>query len=134
MLEFDINLQSVKKVSNWDLLVAIETGDKNCSTINIEKTYRLTNEPGAQQIAVGDVIWQEKWKYPFADMVAWCKNNIEGFRQTRRFHRIKEEVETLQNMIHIQYLDPQHQKGGSKKYYCMEAMEEIKQRYKTLKS
>jgi predicted metal-binding protein len=129
LLGFDISLQSVKKVKNYDLLVAINTGDENSTSISLEKTYRITNDPGAENIFVDSAIWQEKWKYPYTDMSQWCKINIEGFRQTPNFHNIKRDVEALKDMIYVQYLDPQHKRGTSRKYYCLEAMEEIKRRY-----
>ena len=90
VLGFDIFMQSVKKVENSDILVAI-TASKDEAKAIIAKTttIRVSDDPSAQIYNMSDTEFRSIWKYTHAEVIEWCKANITSFRQDKSFNEIK---------------------------------------------
>ncbi len=82
VLGFDIYLESVKKATNSDILAAITTVDEVDASFT--KVTRVKFSSDANQIyKMSDSEFREIWKYSHAELVEWCKKNIDGFKQDK---------------------------------------------------
>ena len=129
VLGFDIYLESVKKAKNSDLLAAITSIDEADATFGKVTHARFTADPNAATMNMSDDEFRKIWKYSYKDVVKWCKENIEGFKQAVLFHSIKREAEQDINYAYKRRLDNQNIKSASKTFYTDECLKYIKREY-----
>lgn len=129
VLGFDIYLESVKKAKNSDLLVAITSIEDADATFGKVTHARFTTDPGATAVNMSDDEFRKIWKYGYQDVVDWCRENIEGFKQSRMFYEVKKEVEEDINCAYRRRLDNKNAKSPSKMFYTEKALGDITQKY-----
>ena len=78
---------------------------------------------------MSDDEFRKIWKYSYKDVVAWCRSNIPGFKQTSTFYEIKKKVEEDINCAYKRRLDSRSAKSPSKVFYTDKALEGIKAAY-----
>ena len=130
VLGFDIFMQSVKKVENSDIIVAV-TSSREEATAVIAKTttIRLSDDPSAQIVNMSDNEFRSIWKYTYSDVFSWCKKNIPNFKRNAVFEDAKGNIENDTNCVYVRRLDNKNQKSPSKKFYTDIALEKIKHYY-----
>lgn len=126
---FGIYLESVKKMKNSDLLVAITSKDEALVTISQTKKIRLSDDPHAQPFTLTDENYRDYYQYSHDALCEWCKVNIEGFSQNKLFNHIKREMESNKSWVYVRWLDSEKKTGNPRKFYSNLGLEEIKRRY-----
>lgn len=129
VLGFDIYLESVKKLTNSDLLVAITSKEQSDASFAKVTQARFSNDPNAQVYNMSDNEFRSTWKYTYKDIVNWCKENIDGFKQNAVFNNIKREIKSDINCVYTRKLDSQNSKSVSQDFYTDYALERIKEEY-----
>jgi len=129
VLGFDIYLESAKKLNNSDILAAITTIDKAETTFAKVTNARFTNDPGAQVYNLSDQEFRKIWKYTNADVINWCKDNIEDFKQGTTFNDIKKSLKDDANCVYTRRLDSNSSKSAKKDFYTDLALSRIKEEY-----
>ena len=130
VLGFDIYLESVKKATNSDILAAITTPE--LADAAFTKVTKMQFSGDASQIyQLSDEEFRAIWKYTHADLVIWCKDNIEGFRQDKKFIEAKKSVFDDINCVYERRLDSRNSKSASQKFYTDLALDSIKKYYES---
>ena len=81
---------------------------------------------------MSDDEFRKNWKYSYQDVVAWCRQNIPGFKQTKEFYLIKKKIEKDVNCAYKRRLDTQNMKSPSKVFYTDKALNEFAKEYGTI--
>lgn len=126
VLGFSVNLQSVNKVDNSDLLVAITSREKSDITLELVKKIKLSADPKAQILRLSDEEFKKTWKYTHKQVLAWCRDNIVGFKSNEKFNHVKKTIENDLAFVFTRKLDPDNEKSSSQKFYTELALVEIK--------
>ncbi len=129
VLGFDIYLESVKKASNSDILVAITTIDAADATFAKITNAKFSTDPNAQILNMSDQEFRSKWKYTHAEMLTWCKENISDFKQGTIFNNIKKKIKSNINCVYTRRLDNKNSKSASQDFYTNYALDKIKEEY-----
>ena len=130
VLGFDVFMQSIKKSSNSDIIVAV-TASKEEATAVISKTtsIRLSDDPSAQIYNMSDNEFRAIWKHSHAEVIVWCKENISNFRQDKIFLEAKRSIEDDITCVYVRRLDSKNKKSASQKFYTDVALQKIKEHY-----
>lgn len=127
VLGFDVNFQSVKKVKNIDIIVAI---DKNAEmNIDTPKKMQLSNDPNAQKIQLSDDAMLEKFPLNYKSLCEKCKKEILNFKQGKRFNLIMKELKKDENLAYIRKLNPNNKKSSKTTFYNNSIIDKIKELY-----
>lgn len=130
VLGFDIYLESVKKATNSDILAAITSKDE--ATVSFARIQKVQISGDASQVVnLSDEEFRARWKYTHAELVDWCKENINGFKQDRKFNAAKEAITDDISCVYDRKLDSRNNKSASKKFYTDLAFERIKEYYES---
>jgi len=130
ILGFNIYLESVKKVANSDLLIAITNKDEADVTFTKTSSVRITNDQSAVPVRVSDEQLIEIFKYEYKQLVSWCRINILDFKQNEYFHSLMNRVKENPECAWTSRLNPRNPKTISQVFYSNKALEYIKQHYK----
>lgn len=129
VLGFGVYLESLKKVTNSDLLAAISTDG---SGISINRRTKVQFSKDASQIVnMSDEEFKAIWPYTFEDLRAWCKENIKNFKQSRLFYEAKRKAEEKTDNMYERCLDNDNPKSPRKKYYSEMGLLAIKEYYES---
>lgn len=129
VLGFDIYLESVKKAKNSDIIAAITSAENTDATFSKTTHAQFTDDPNATVFNMSDEEFRRIWMYSYADVVKWCRENIDGFKQSGIFYEVKKEVEQDINCAYRRKLDSHNTKSPSKVFYTEKALQEIKKKY-----
>jgi hypothetical protein len=132
VLGFDIFMQSVKKVQNSDILVAVTSSKEEANAI-IARTrkIKLSKDPSVEMVNLSDDEFRNIWKYNHTEVVYWCKMNIPNFQQGKVFIAAKHSIKDDVNCVYIRRLDSQNKNSASQKFYSDKALEQIAAYYKS---
>jgi hypothetical protein len=129
VLGFDIYLQSTKKITNSDLVVAITSVDEADTTFSRITNVQLTDDPNAQILNMSDDEFRNTWKYSYHKLVNLCKDNIPGFKQNSKFNRLMKDIKKDVKCAYKRKLDSRNPKSASQDFYTDFALESLKNRY-----
>lgn len=130
VLGFDIYLESIKKASNSDLLVAITSQDTADASFSRTTSVRLTDDPNAPVYSsLSDDQFRSLYPHNHADLVEWCKTNINNFSQGYRFNDIKRELKKDKRYANDRRLDSRNPKSASQCFYSVEGLNELKRQF-----
>lgn len=129
VLGFDVYLQSVKKVTNSDLLVAITSKDEAEVTIAKVTNIRLSNDPTAQVVSLSDKEIFATWKHTYQELADWCRKNISDFKQNKIFNDVMRNIESDPQCVYRRRLNVKSTKSAAQKFYSDFALDEVKRLY-----
>ena len=125
VLGFDVFLDSVKRVTNSDLMVAISSDG---SGIPFSKKLNIcVSENATNKVKISEEKFKELFPYTYSDLVAWCRDNIKDFKCNKEFQYAKKQMEEMDGCVHIRRLDENNPKSSSKKYYSKKAFPLVKE-------
>lgn len=127
VLGFGLYLENVRKLKNSDIIAALSQEN---SAVPFSKKTKIDISKEANQIVnLSDEEFRQLWPYSYGDLIAWCRENIASFKQTRQFFEVKRRVETEPQYMYERRLDTNNPKSPSKKFYSKEGLLEIKRLY-----
>ena len=129
VLGFDICLESVKKASNSDLLVAITERSEADATFAKVTHVRLSNDKNAQSYNISDAEARKVWKHTHGEFLEWCKININNFSQSKLYNEIKKELKKDQQYTYTRKLDNEKANSASQVFYSEKALIKMKAEY-----
>ncbi len=133
VIGFDIYFESVKKLTNSDIIAAITKIEEADSTFAKITRVKLTNDPSAQVINMSDEEFRKIWKYTYHDIVDICKKEIVNFKQNSFFNSTKKEIEKDINCAYRRSLDSKNPKSATKVFYTEYAIERLKEIFNSRK-
>lgn len=133
VLGFDVFLQSVKKASNSDILVAIAPLEQAKATV--AKMRKITLSPdGHEIIGMSDGEFRQIWKYSHAELLGLCKANIPNFKQGKIFNMAKRSFANDPVCVYDRKLDSRNPKSASQKFYTDEALKRVIEFYSSIEN
>ena len=121
---FDTLLASVKKVSNAEIIAAID--NENNKAIPVVKAFRITNDENATPVKSEDLLPE----YDYSEYVAEIKKQYPEVKLNNEFHQINSIIKQDETLCTVRYLDPKKQKGAKKPYFTKEAVDKFIELYK----
>ncbi len=129
VLGFDIYFESIKKISNSDIVAAITSVEDAEVIFGKVQQARFSDDPGGAVYNLSDDEFRRIWKYSFNNLRDWCKANIPDFKQSKLFYEIKKEAEGKIQYAFRRRLDNHNPKSPSKYFYTDKCLEFIKEQY-----
>lgn len=133
LVQYNLNLVSVKKQTTSDLVVGISSEIENIPIVNLEKKVQLVNDPDAQKVYLSDNDFINNYPYTFEMVVKKCNETIPNFKQNSEFYKIKKEVEKDIKFAKERKLHPDRKKSTSTTRYNDKAIEEFQRIYASIK-
>ena len=130
VLGFDIYLESIKKATNSDIIAAITTPEQADAAFTRVTKVQFSGD-ASQIYQLSDDEFRAIWKYTHTDLLAWCKTNIAGFRQDKKFISAKKSILDDINCVYERRLDSWNSKSASQKFYTDTAIDRIKEFYES---
>lgn len=133
VLGFNIYLESVKKMKNSDLIIAITTKEDAQASFVQTKTVRITNDPNAVKVSLSDDELVSHFPLTYREIVVVSKERYSDCLINKQFNQIMREIEQNPTLAYGRKLNPK-KKGRPDKYmYSSKVFEELDKHY-TLKS
>lgn len=129
LVQYNLNLVSVKKQATSDLVVGISANNENVPIVTMDKKVKLVNDPDAQKVYLSDDDYIRNYPYTFDMLVSECNRTIPNFKQNNEFYRIKRQVEKDINFAKERKLHPDRKKSPSTFRYSNEAIKEFQRIY-----
>lgn len=128
VLGFNIYFESVKKEKNSDILAAITSAEQ--ANVSFSKLTQVKfSADASQEYHMSDDEFRRIWKYNHAELLAWCKSNIVGFKQDKKFNAVKKIIHNDTNCAHKRRLDNKNPKSASQMFYSDLALQKTKELY-----
>ncbi len=129
VLGFSVYMESVKKISNSDLLVAITSLDEaDAKFVKVSK-FQLVNNPNAQKVYLSDEEIINKYPLTYNDVFVKCKEQIPGFKQNNEFYDIMRKLKQNPTFSYQRKLNPISKKTSTTFLYSEKIIDEIKKEY-----
>jgi len=129
VLGFDVYLESVKKVKNSDLLVAITTPEEAEAKFAKITQIKLSDDPNSQVYNMSDEEFRSIWKHNYSDVVNWCKLNINNFSKGAKFNKLMKIIKSDLKCAYKRRLDSHNPKSASQDFYTDYALERLRKEY-----
>lgn len=129
VLGFNLYLESVKKCSNSDLIVAIGNIDNEDLRIVQEKKIKVTQDAHAMTVNISDEGLVENYPLTYENVWKMCKKEIEGFKKGSKFDIIMKALKEDPTLSYCRKANPKSDKSAKTYLYSEEIIEEIKERY-----
>ena len=131
VLGFDLYLESVKKASNSDLLVAITAKDEADAVFTKQTSIRFTNEKGAPVYNMTDEQFREQFPYTYKKLVDWGRENIIDFKQGTLFNKLMKEIKKDAVCSSERRLDSKNPNTVSQTFYSKYGLQVLKEKYES---
>ena len=129
VLGFNLYLESVKKCSNSDLIVAIGNIDNEDLRIVQEKKIKVTQDAHAMTVNISDEGLVENYPLTYENVWKMCKKEIEGFKKGSKFDIIMKALKEDPTLSYCIKENPKSDRSAKTYLYSEEIIEEIKERY-----
>ena len=129
VLGFNLYLESVKKCSNSDLIVAIGNIDNEDLRIVQEKKIKVTQDAHAMTVNISDEGLVENYPLTYKNVWKMCKKEIEGFKKGSKFDIIMKPLKEDPTLSYCRKANPKSDRSAKTYLYSEEIIEEIKERY-----
>ncbi len=126
VLGFDLYLEHVKKATNSSILAAI-TSPSDADATFAKVTKVKVSSDASQIVNMTDSEFRTIWKYSYNEVVAWCKENIPGFKLDKRFHDARKAMFADTAYVYDRKLDSKNSKSASQKFYTDAALLKLKE-------
>lgn len=133
VLGFDLYFENVKKVNNKSIIAAISSKEESDVVVAKTTDYRFSKD-SKNIVNMNDEEFRSIWKYSHAELLSWCKSNIDLFKQDKVFNAAKRAVWNNEEYVYERKLDSTNPKSTSMKFYTQEGLEAIKSYYTEHKS
>lgn len=122
---FNVYAESVKKVTNADLVAAI---DQKNGSVALTKQYRLTNDPNAPEVRLNDTTLPLSYN----DVGNLVKQKRPDIKHGKLYNQVMSIIKKDKTMCQTRYLDPKRQKGTKKDWYAESVVDFLIQKYDEL--
>lgn len=130
LVQYNLNLVSVKKQETSDLVVGISNNDVGIPQIGLEKKVKIVNDDSAQKVFLSDEDYIVNFPYDFNKLVQKCKETIPNFKQNNEFYAIKRNIDSNLLFSKERKLYPDRKNSTSTIRYNEEALKEFQRIYK----
>lgn len=130
VLGFNIYFESVKKMTNGDILAAIISDAKASANFTKIQKVQITNDKSAQKVNLSDSDYLEIFPLTHTDVKRFCLENISEFKANQVFNRHMKKIKENNKLAYCRKLDPKDKNG--KWFYSKDVLKELKNIYCTV--
>lgn len=117
-------MSSIKKITNADIIAAIDT--TTIPDITIGKEYRLTDNPAAPAIRVDEAsLIKEKYHFSHDDLTAKLRELIPDFKQNKVFYSYLRLIKKNKDLYIERLLNPLNPKSSRTGFYSQQAIDAL---------
>lgn len=132
VIGFDVYLSSVKKISNSDLIVAIDQENSDYN-VKIGKKVEFSNEPGATKVYLSDDDILNNYPLSYEDVWKGCKNQNPNFKKDNQFQNLINRIKNNKQYCFERKHYPGREKSAVTRMYSKDAIDYVIKNYKTKK-
>ena len=122
VIGFSVFTESIKKVSNADIIAAIDQAN---GTVQLTRTYRVTDDPNAPLVRMEPNLPPLRYE----DVRTRVKQQKTDIKFGKIFNAVMKEIKKDKTLCQVRYLDPRKQSGAKTEYYTESAIPIIIQKY-----
>lgn len=122
VIGFSVFTESIKKVSNADIIAAIDQAN---GTVQLTRAYRVTDDPNAPLVRMEPNLPPLRYE----DVRTRVKQQKPDIKFGRIFNAVMKEIKKDKTLCQVRYLDPRKQSGAKTEYYTEAAIPIIIQKY-----
>ena len=122
VIGFSVFTESIKKVSNADIIAAIDQAN---GTVQLTRTYRITDDPNAPLVRMEPNLPPLRYE----DVRTRVKQQKPDIKFGKIFNAVMKEIKKDKTLCQVRYLDPRKQSGAKTEYYTESAIPIIIQKY-----
>ena len=122
VIGFSVFTESIKKVSNADIIAAIDQAN---GTVQLTRTYRVTDDPNAPLVRMEPNLPPLRYE----DVRTRVKQQKPDIKFGKIFNAVMKEIKKDKTLCQVRYLDPRKQSGAKTEYYTEAAIPIIIQKY-----
>lgn len=122
VIGFSVVTESIKKVSNADIVAAIDQAN---GTVQLSRTYRVTDDPNAPIVRMEPNLPPLRYE----DVRTRVKQQKPDVKFGKIFNAVMKEIKKDKTLCQVRYLDPRKQSGAKTEYYTESAIPIIIQKY-----
>ena len=122
VIGFSVFTESIKKVSNADIIAAIDQAN---GTVQLTRTYRVTDDPNAPLVRMEPNLPPLRYE----DVRTRVKQQKPDIKFGKIFNAVMKEIKKDKTLCQVRYLDPRKQSGAKTEYYTESAIPIIIQKY-----
>lgn len=125
---FEVYLSSVKKITNSDLIVAIDQENADVE-VNISKKVEFTNEKGATKVNISDEDILKNYPLTYDNVWKKCKEEIKGFKKDNQFQNLINSIQNDLEYCYIRKFYLEKSTSNATKRYTNKTIDYIKANY-----
>lgn len=125
VIGFSVFTESIKKVSNADIIAAINQAN---GTVQLTRTYRVTDDPNAPLVRIEPNLPPLRYE----DVRTRVKQQKTDIKFGKIFNAVMKEIKKDKTLCQVRYLDPRKQSGAKTEYYTEASIAIIIQKYEEL--
>lgn len=125
VIGFSVFTESIKKVSNADIIAAIDQAN---GTVQLTRTYRVTDDPNAPLVRIEPNLPPLRYE----DVRTRVKQQKTDIKFGKIFNAVMKEIKKDKTLCQVRYLDPRKQSGAKTEYYTEASIAIIIQKYEEL--
>ena len=122
VIGFSVFTESIKKVSNADIIAAIDQAN---GTVQLTRAYRVTDDPNAPLVRMEPNLPPLRYE----DVRTRVKQQKTDIKFGKIFNAVMKEIKKDKTLCQVRYLDPRKQSGAKTEYYTESAIPIIIQKY-----
>lgn len=122
VIGFSVFTESIKKVSNADIIAAIDQAN---GTVQLTRTYRVTDDPNAPLVRMEPNLPPLRYE----DVRTRVKQQKPDIKFGKIFNAVMKEIKKDKTLCQVRYLDPRKQSGAKTEYYTESVIPIIIQKY-----
>ena len=125
VIGFSVFTESIKKVSNADIIAAIDQAN---GTVQLTRTYRVTDDPNTPLVRIEPNLPPLRYE----DVRTRVKQQKTDIKFGKIFNAVMKEIKKDKTLCQVRYLDPRKQSGAKTEYYTEASIAIIIQKYEEL--
>ncbi len=90
---------------------------------------RLTNDPSATKIQLKEEDVRETYPWDYAELSSRCKERYVDFKENRRYHDLRKDLQKDPKYANARYLDPGNPKSAKKIFFNPNMLNELDKHY-----
>lgn len=132
VIGFDVYLSSVKKISNSDLIVAIDQENSDYN-VKIGKKVEFSNEKGAMKVYVSDDDILSNYPLSYEEVWRSCKKKNRNFKKDNQFQKIINSIRDNKQYCFERKHYPGREKSAVTRMYSKETINYVIDNYQIKK-
>lgn len=130
VLGYGVHLESIKKVTNSDIIAALSKPQD--ADITITKTIKIqpTSDPGAHKVHITEEQLYDAYPLTYFEIVEQCRKRYENYSQNQTFNDLMKKVKQDPSMSYGRRLNPKKTGQPDKYLYARNVFDYLDKHYK----